>query len=170
MNILTNWRRSDLLRLTLFRDVTSPLPGDVELPSYERDYERYKRRFLVKMINNMSYDGCTYSRPDVEIKEANRWDEFLENGEFVKGIFPPYYVLIYDIGDWDDYANKLIKLKGYVAHYIWQKIKSGELPDSQFIDTVSFEIKQIFSQAPNIDQIKEDVESFIQKLKELKLI
>lgn len=166
---LEEWRSSDLIKASIFRETVPPLPGKCELPlEPPQEYERYKRRFLVKSIIMTSYKGYIYTKPELEIKEAAEWDEFTK--DFTKPLSLPYGIVIHDVGDWDDPVNRLIKLKGVVACYLWQEIKRSEVIDKEFISDLSFKVTQEFSDAPTLDKITSDVETFIQSLRKIKVI
>lgn len=165
---LEKWRSSDLIKVSIFRDVASPLPGKCELPLEPSiEYERYKRRFLVKSATINSYKEYPYTKPELEVQEADEWDEFTK--EFTKSPFLPYGVIIHDIGDWDNPANRLIRLKGVVAHYLWQNIKCETL-DNEFVSHLSREVPQKFLEVPAADQITHDLEDFLQQLRKIKVI
>jgi predicted methyltransferase len=165
--ILTTWRSSDLLKASIFRDVTSPLPIRCEIRAQALiKYERYKRRFLVRQEEIKSYKEFTYQKPELKTEEAMEWDRFKDDGEFIKPLSAPYFVLIHDIGDWDDPANRLIKLEGAVAHYLWQIVKSHGTLNTKVIQS----IKKEFLNTPEVHQIEGDVKDFILNLKKLNLL
>lgn len=82
----------------------------------------------------------------------------------------PCGVVIHDVGDWGDPANRLIRLKGVVAHYLWQKVKGNEKIDREFISRLSSKITQEFLDVPALDQVTSDVEAFVQNLRKIKVI
>lgn len=166
---LEEWRSSDLIKASIFRKVVPPLPGKCELPlEPPLEYERYKRRFLVRSIVINSYKGCIYVKPELEVQEAAEWDEFTK--DFAKSLSLPYGVIIHDIGDWGNPANNLIRLKGSVAHYLWREVKGGENIDRGFISRLSSKVKQEFINGPESDQIASDIDAFLKDLKKIKVI
>lgn len=166
---LEKWRSSDLIKASIFREVVPPLPGKCELPlEPPLEYERYRRRFLERSMVINSFKGYTYTKPELEVQEAAEWDEFTK--DFVKSLSLPYGVVIHDVGDWGDPANKLIKLKGAVAHYLWREVKGNERIDREFISRLSSKVTQEFLEVPVLDQITSDVEAFVQNLRKIKVI
>lgn len=167
--ILENWRSSDLIKASIFRDVVPPLPGKCELPIEPPiEYDRYKRRFLERSLKIDDYKEYVYTKPTIEEQVSSEWDEFTE--EFIKPISLPCSIFIHDIGDWDDPSNRLIKFKGVVAHYLWEKLKQNDTINTNSQRYLASEIKKKFLDAPQVGQIKDDIEIFRQGLKKLKLI
>jgi len=167
---LENWRSSDLIKASIFRDVVPPLPGKCEL-SLEPpiSYKRYKRRFLECSLKlDEHYKEYGYTKPIIEIQDASEWDEFAK--EFNKPPLFPYSVFIHDIGDWDTPSNKLIKLKGAVANFLWERLKTNNTSNTDSIVCLVTEIKQVFLGAPKIKHIENDIKVFIKDLRKLKLI
>lgn len=158
-----------MIKASIFRDVVPPLPGKCELPlEFPIEYNRVKRRFLEHSVQIDDYKKHVYAKPIVEDQNASEWDEFTK--DFMKLLSLPYSVFIHDIGDWDDPSNRLIKFKGIVAHYLWEKLKQNDISDTNSKRYLVSEIKHKFLDTPRVNQIKDDVKTFLQDLKRLKLI
>lgn len=166
--VIENWRCSDLTKFRVFRNVISPLPFSFQLPTIKRvNYRRYRNRFLVRALEKFPHEKF-YMKPEVKVYEAMKWDEF--NDEFLAPIREPYFVLIHDIGTWDDAKNRLIKLYGSVAHHIWIKLTAIHEVNEGVIDHLTHDINSNFQQVPHEEQVKEDLNNFIKKLEEIGLI
>jgi len=105
----------------------------------------------------------------LEVQDAAEWDEFTK--DFTKTLFLPYCVVIHDVGDWGSPANKLIKLKGAVAHFLWQELKGGdETISKQFISRLACKTTENFLDVPAINQIASDIQTFAEDLKKIEVI
>jgi predicted methyltransferase len=158
--IIRKWRCSDLIKFRVFRETTSPIPFSVELPFKTVEREKYKRRFLVRTQIPIEK---VYEEPRVEKEEvAKKWDEYLD--KFTGPIVAPYYVLIHDVGTWEDPQNRLIKLKGAVAYYLWEKLKNISKIGPDTISDLMVYIKTNFEHAPSEDVIRKHICDYIGKL------
>lgn len=87
-----------------------------------------------------------------------------------KYFLDPKYEYVKPVGDWNDPSNKLIKFKGVVTHYLWERLKQYGVLDTNSELSLASKIKQEFLDVPQTNQIKNDIEIFVKDLKRLKLI
>lgn len=184
-----NWRTADLLRIKVFRETRSSIPGSSVISEFtpERkiiaNISRYNRRFLERQASNdVEVESHSFS-PVIKIRKASEWDEFLK--VFLAPSLPENCsVLFHDIGDWDQNgkdccANRLILIEGAAWKFVWNAIKrkiwnainkemkKGEILNEEFVETTLKDLAETFRNIPIKD---EHIIQFLKRLVELGLL
>lgn len=184
-----SWRTADLLRIKVFRETSSSIPGSSIISEFTSEREivasisRYNRRFLERQGSNDIAVESHSPSPVIKTKEASEWDKFLKI--FLAPSLPENCsVLFHDIGDWeqngkDRCANRLILIEGTAWKLVWndikrkiwdvarQEIKQGEIIGKEFVEITLQNLGKRFKDTP----IKsEHIIEFLKKLVELELL